>query len=222
MYKSITVGFAFFTIATVLGALWAADAWGGYWSWDPKETWALIVWLNYAAWLHMRLVKGLRGTVAAWWALAGPGGHDLRLPGGEHVPERAAQLRHAVDAGLHAFRAFDEESETARRNTRVTKSGLRRRTKLRHQNAKGAPCRFIPARPVATRQRLHPPAVQRDHAAQPIYEGRRDMLKLMATGAAGAALAGMGVGARPWRRRRAKARTSWPLPACQVGGVLVR
>jgi cytochrome c-type biogenesis protein CcsB len=71
MYKSIAVGFAFFTIATVLGALWAAEAWGGYWSWDPKETWALIVWLNYAAWLHMRLMKGLRGTVAAWWALVG-------------------------------------------------------------------------------------------------------------------------------------------------------
>jgi len=73
MYKSIAVGFAFFTIATVLGALWAAEAWGGYWSWDPKETWALIVWLNYAAWLHMRLMKGLRGTVAAWWALVGLG-----------------------------------------------------------------------------------------------------------------------------------------------------
>ena len=71
MYKSIAVGFAFFTIATVLGALWAAEAWGGYWSWDPKETWALIVWLNYAAWLHMRLMKGLRGTVASWWALTG-------------------------------------------------------------------------------------------------------------------------------------------------------
>ena len=71
MYKSIAVGFAFFTIATVLGALWAAEAWGGYWSWDPKETWALIVWLNYAAWLHMRLMKGLRGTVSAWWALGG-------------------------------------------------------------------------------------------------------------------------------------------------------
>jgi cytochrome c-type biogenesis protein CcsB len=71
MYKAIAVGFAFFTIATVLGALWAAEAWGGYWSWDPKETWALIVWLNYAAWLHMRLMKGLRGTVAAWWALGG-------------------------------------------------------------------------------------------------------------------------------------------------------
>ncbi len=73
MYKSIAVGFAFFTIATILGALWAAEAWGGYWSWDPKETWALIVWLNYAAWLHMRLMKGLRGTVAAWWALVGLG-----------------------------------------------------------------------------------------------------------------------------------------------------
>ncbi|MCA8254981.1 c-type cytochrome biogenesis protein CcsB [Burkholderia sp. AU31624] len=71
MVKSIAVGFAFFTIATILGALWAAEAWGGYWSWDPKETWALIVWLNYAAWLHMRLMKGLRGTVAAWWALTG-------------------------------------------------------------------------------------------------------------------------------------------------------
>jgi len=71
MYKSIAVGFAFFTIATILGAFWAAEAWGGYWSWDPKETWALIVWLNYAAWLHMRLMKGLRGRVASWWALVG-------------------------------------------------------------------------------------------------------------------------------------------------------
>lgn len=71
MYKSISVGFAFFTIATILGAMWAAEAWGGYWSWDPKETWALIVWLNYAAWLHLRMIKGLRGPVLAWWALVG-------------------------------------------------------------------------------------------------------------------------------------------------------
>ena len=71
MYKAISVGFIFFTIATILGALWAAEAWGGYWSWDPKETWALIVWLNYAAWLHMRLMKGLRGQLASWWALVG-------------------------------------------------------------------------------------------------------------------------------------------------------
>ena len=71
MYRAIALGFAFFTIATILGAFWAAEAWGGYWSWDPKETWALIVWLNYAAWLHMRLMKGLRGSMAAWWALVG-------------------------------------------------------------------------------------------------------------------------------------------------------
>lgn len=71
MYKSIALGFAWFTIATVLGALWAAEAWGGYWSWDPKETWALIVWLNYAAWLHMRLTKGWRGSPMAWWSIVG-------------------------------------------------------------------------------------------------------------------------------------------------------
>jgi cytochrome c-type biogenesis protein CcsB len=71
MYKSISIGFIFFTIATILGAMWAAEAWGSYWSWDAKETWALIVWLNYAAWLHLRLVKGLRGTMLAWWALIG-------------------------------------------------------------------------------------------------------------------------------------------------------
>ncbi|MBN2865335.1 MAG: c-type cytochrome biogenesis protein CcsB [Thiotrichales bacterium] len=71
MYKNIALGFAFFTIATVLGAMWAAEAWGGYWSWDPKETWALIVWLNYAAWLHIRMTKGWRGTPMAWWALIG-------------------------------------------------------------------------------------------------------------------------------------------------------
>jgi cytochrome c-type biogenesis protein CcsB len=71
MYKAIAVGFAFFTIATILGAMWAAEAWGGYWSWDPKETWALIVWLNYAAWLHLRMVKGMRGPILAWWAVVG-------------------------------------------------------------------------------------------------------------------------------------------------------
>ena len=71
IYKSNALGFAFFTIATILGALWAAEAWGGYWSWDPKETWALIVWLNYAAWLHMRMTKGWKGTPMAWWSVIG-------------------------------------------------------------------------------------------------------------------------------------------------------
>ncbi|MCL4315548.1 MAG: c-type cytochrome biogenesis protein CcsB [Gammaproteobacteria bacterium] len=71
MYRAITLGFGFFTLATVLGALWAAEAWGGYWSWDPKETWALIVLLNNAAWLHFRFTKGWRGTPMAWWAVGG-------------------------------------------------------------------------------------------------------------------------------------------------------
>lgn len=71
MYRSIAVGFAFFTIATILGAIWAAEAWGGYWSWDPKEVWALVVWLNYAAWLHFRLTKGNQSTVLAVWSVVG-------------------------------------------------------------------------------------------------------------------------------------------------------
>ena len=70
-YRTIALGFAFFTVATILGALWAAEAWGRYWSWDPKESWALIVWLNYAGWLHLRYTKGLRGKPMAWWAIAG-------------------------------------------------------------------------------------------------------------------------------------------------------
>ncbi len=68
MYRAIAFGFLFFTTATILGAVWAAKAWGGFWSWDPKETWALIVWLNYAGYLHARVVKGWRGTSMAWWS----------------------------------------------------------------------------------------------------------------------------------------------------------
>lgn len=73
MYRSIAVGFVTFTVATILGAAWAYDAWGGYWSWDPKETWSLIVWLTYAVYLHMRFVKGWGGTAMAWWAILGFG-----------------------------------------------------------------------------------------------------------------------------------------------------
>jgi len=72
VYRATVLGFAFFTVATILGALWAADAWGSYWSWDPKETWALIVWLNYAAWLHFRMARG-SGGVMLWWSILGLG-----------------------------------------------------------------------------------------------------------------------------------------------------
>jgi cytochrome c-type biogenesis protein CcsB len=71
MYQLISVGFAFFTLATILGAMWAADAWGTYWQWDPKETWALIVWINYAAWLHFRLIYRIEEKVLAYWAILG-------------------------------------------------------------------------------------------------------------------------------------------------------
>jgi len=68
-YKSVAVGFPAFTLATILGAAWAAEAWGGYWSWDPKETWALIVWLVYGAYLHVRVSHGWHGRTLAWWTV---------------------------------------------------------------------------------------------------------------------------------------------------------
>jgi cytochrome c-type biogenesis protein CcsB len=70
-YKAVAIGFPAFTLATILGAAWAAEAWGGYWSWDPKETWALIVWLVYGAYLHVRITHGWRGASLAWWAVGG-------------------------------------------------------------------------------------------------------------------------------------------------------
>ncbi|UOF93626.1 MAG: c-type cytochrome biogenesis protein CcsB [Bordetella sp.] len=71
IYKGISIGFTFFTIAIILGACWAAEAWGSYWQWDPKETWSLIVWMNYAAFLHARLSRGLRGGIIACWSMFG-------------------------------------------------------------------------------------------------------------------------------------------------------
>lgn len=70
-YKAVAIGFPAFTLATILGAAWAAEAWGGYWSWDPKETWALIVWLVYGAYLHVRISHGWHGKTLAWWTVIG-------------------------------------------------------------------------------------------------------------------------------------------------------
>ena len=56
-FKAIALGFPMFTIATILGSLWAYESWGAYWSWDPKETWALIVWLVYGIYLHLRVTN---------------------------------------------------------------------------------------------------------------------------------------------------------------------
>ncbi|MDQ6950331.1 MAG: c-type cytochrome biogenesis protein CcsB [Mariprofundales bacterium] len=68
-YRAVSIGFPAFTLATILGAVWASQAWGGYWSWDPKETWALIVLLVYGAWLHVRVSHGWSGRVLAWWSV---------------------------------------------------------------------------------------------------------------------------------------------------------
>jgi len=70
-YISIAWGFPFLGIGIVSGAVWANAAWGTYWSWDPKETWSLITWLIYAAYLHARVTRGWRGTKAAWLSIAG-------------------------------------------------------------------------------------------------------------------------------------------------------
>ena len=71
MYQSVAVGFVFLTIGIILGAVWAKYAWGGYWSWDPKETWSLITWLVYAAYLHARYIKGLSGKPLAYFTIIG-------------------------------------------------------------------------------------------------------------------------------------------------------
>lgn len=70
-YKLIFIGLPFLTIMLVTGAVWAEYAWGAFWSWDPKETWALITWLVYAAYLHTRFLKGFKGRRAAWLSVLG-------------------------------------------------------------------------------------------------------------------------------------------------------
>ena len=70
-YKLIFIGLPFLTIMLVTGAVWAEYAWGAFWSWDPKETWALITWLVYAIYLHTRFMKGFKGKRAAWLSVLG-------------------------------------------------------------------------------------------------------------------------------------------------------
>jgi len=70
-YKAIMIGFPLLTLGIVTGAAWANYAWGTYWSWDPKETWSLIVWFIYAAFLHARITRGWFGRRAAWLSIIG-------------------------------------------------------------------------------------------------------------------------------------------------------
>jgi cytochrome c-type biogenesis protein CcsB len=70
-YKAIMLGFPMLTLGIITGAAWANYAWGTYWSWDPKETWSLIVWFIYAAFLHARFTRGWVGRRAAWLSIFG-------------------------------------------------------------------------------------------------------------------------------------------------------
>jgi cytochrome c-type biogenesis protein CcsB len=70
-YRAIMVGFPLLTLGIITGAAWANYAWGTYWSWDPKETWSLIVWFVYAAFLHARFTRGWVGKRAAWLSVIG-------------------------------------------------------------------------------------------------------------------------------------------------------
>ena len=70
-YRVIGLGFPLLTIGIIAGAVWANEAWGSYWSWDPKETWALITWLVFAAYLHARITRGWQGRKPAILAASG-------------------------------------------------------------------------------------------------------------------------------------------------------
>jgi cytochrome c-type biogenesis protein CcsB len=72
-YKLISVGFPLLTLGIITGALWANNAWGSYWSWDPKETWSLITWIIYASYLHARVIAGWSGRKAAYLSIIGFG-----------------------------------------------------------------------------------------------------------------------------------------------------
>lgn len=68
-YRLVAFVFPLWTFAVIAGAIWAEHAWGRYWGWDPKETWAFITWVAYAAYLHARVTVGWRGRKAAWLCL---------------------------------------------------------------------------------------------------------------------------------------------------------
>lgn len=88
-YQSIRFGFLLLTFGLLVGSVWAKDAWGDYWVWDPKENWSLVSWLVYAAYLHLRHVTGWRGKKGAWLAIAGFGAVLFTYLGMELLPTAA-------------------------------------------------------------------------------------------------------------------------------------
>lgn len=70
-YRSVSLGMLFLTVTINIGGIWAENAWGSYWSWDPKETWALVTWVIYLVYLHLRIRRGWSGKTAAIFGVAG-------------------------------------------------------------------------------------------------------------------------------------------------------
>lgn len=70
-YRFVAIGFLLLTLVIITGAIWAEFAWGRYWNWDPKETWALITWIIYAIYLHLRVSRGWRGKRTAIFSIIG-------------------------------------------------------------------------------------------------------------------------------------------------------
>ncbi|WP_448871874.1 c-type cytochrome biogenesis protein CcsB [Desulfobulbus propionicus] len=70
-HKTLVFGFLWLSAGIITGAIWANEAWGTYWSWDPKETWSIITWFLYASTLHARLTRNWRGRRIAWLAIIG-------------------------------------------------------------------------------------------------------------------------------------------------------
>lgn len=71
VYKSIMFGFPFLSAGIITGSIWANEAWGRYWYWDPKETWSLITWLIYFVYIHLRFMRGWRGAKLSWFSILG-------------------------------------------------------------------------------------------------------------------------------------------------------
>jgi len=69
--RAMGLGYLLLTAGIILGAVWANEAWGSYWSWDPKETWSLITWMVYTAAIHLRRTHGWKGRRMAWFSVAG-------------------------------------------------------------------------------------------------------------------------------------------------------
>jgi len=91
-YRTVAFGFPVWTFGIAAGAMWAEAAWGRYWGWDPKETWAFIAWVIYAAYLHARSTAGWRGRKAAWINLLGYGAMTFNF-----------FVVNIVVAGLHSY-----------------------------------------------------------------------------------------------------------------------